>query len=60
MSRDDIKKHTLFLFVGDFDELRDLHSELTPSEVIRTLVRNHIVRVKKATPTPELTLPTEG
>ena len=58
MSKADLKKHTLLLFDGDFDRLKDLHPDVTPSKVLRTLLRNHIKRVMEATPTPELE--TEG
>ena len=54
MSKADLKKHTLLLFNGDFERLKDLHPNVTPSKVLRTLLRNHIKRVMEATPTPEL------
>lgn len=39
---DGLIKHTLHLFEGDFDKLRRLYPAITPSEIVRTLVRNHI------------------
>ncbi len=53
MPKDKLKKHTLLLFPGDFDRLRDLHPDVTPSVALRTLLRNHIKRVMEASPTPE-------
>ena len=58
MSKADLKKHTLLLFNGDFERLKDLHTNVTPSKALRTLLHNHIKRVMEATPTPELE--TEG
>jgi len=49
-------KHTLLLFTGDFETLRELHPEVTPSEIIRTLIQKHIARVQKEIPTPQLEL----
>ncbi len=51
-----LQKHTLLLFQGDFEALRALHPEVPPSEIIRTLVQNHIARVQKEAPTPQLSL----
>ncbi len=51
-----LQKHTLLLFEGEFDLLRDLHPQLPPTEVIRTLIRNHIIKVTEAAPTPRITL----
>ena len=56
MEKGKLKKHTLFLFPGDFDRLRDLHPDVKPSVALRTLLRNHIRRVMEASPTPELTV----
>ena len=53
MQKVKLKKHTLLLFPGDFDRLRDLHPGAKPSVVLRTLLRNHIKRVMEASPTPE-------
>ena len=54
MSKVKLKKHTLLLFPGDFDRLRDLHPDVKPSVALRTLLHNHIKRVMEASPTPEL------
>jgi len=51
-----LQKHTLLLFQGEFDKLRELHPQLPPSEVIRTLVRNHITKVVEGVPTPKMPL----
>jgi len=51
-----LHKHTLLLFKGDFEILRDLHPNNSPSEIIRTLIEKHIKRVQVATPTLELNL----
>ena len=54
MSKAKLKKHTLLLFSGDFERLGDLHQDVKPSVVLRTLLHNHIKRVMEASPTPEL------
>jgi hypothetical protein len=40
---EELQKHTLNLFRGDFDRLRDFYPELDPSIVIRKLLRKHIL-----------------
>ena len=55
-----LQKHTLLLFTGDFERLRALHPGAKPSEIIRTLLNNHIKRVSDATPTPEVTMEAGG
>lgn len=42
----DLKKHTLHLFDGDFDRLRDLFPKSEPSRVVRHLVRDLIKRTE--------------
>jgi len=37
-----LTKHTLFLFEGDFEELRAIHPEIGASIVVRQLVRRYI------------------
>lgn len=41
-----LAKHTLHLYLGDFDKLRDFHGRIGASKVIRSLVRAHIVTVE--------------
>ena len=53
MQKVKLKKHTLLLYPGDFDKLRDLHPGAKPSVVLRTLLRNHIKRGMEASQTPE-------
>lgn len=43
-------KITMNFFEGQFDELRDLHPSLTPSESVRQLVDQHIKRVRARVP----------
>lgn len=56
MSKVKLKKHTLMLFPGDFNKLRDLHPNVKPSVTLRILLRNHIKRVMEASPTPKLNM----
>lgn len=44
---DALVKKTLFLFDGDYEKLRDLHPNLAPALVVRTLVRNHILKAEQ-------------
>jgi hypothetical protein len=41
-SDEDLQKHTLSLYEGDFVRLQELYPELGASLVIRRLVRKHI------------------
>jgi len=50
----DLQKHTLNLYAGDADELRTLYPNNDWSEIVRTLVRQHIEKVKAAAPKPEI------
>ena len=58
MPKDKFQKHTVLLWPGDFERLRDLHPAATPTEVLRELLRNHIKRVVEAAPTPAVELST--
>lgn len=41
-----LTKHTMNLFEGDFDRLRQLHGRLGAGKVIRELIQGHIRRVE--------------
>lgn len=45
---EELHKHTLHLRAGDFDALRELHPDLTPSHVIRRVVSNHVDSLRRA------------
>jgi hypothetical protein len=42
MKDEPTQKHTLHLYVGDFDRLHELHPDISASLIIRKLVRKHI------------------
>lgn len=44
-SKEPLRKHTLFLFDGDFDRLNELYPEVTASVMIRTIVRRFLNKV---------------
>lgn len=44
-----LRKHTLNLYEGDYDALRDLHPDLDPAVVIRRVIRAHINRLQTVT-----------
>lgn len=52
----ELKKHTLFLFDGDYDRLRDLFPEADPAKVIRHLVRDLIERTEGKKPDVQIEL----
>jgi hypothetical protein len=41
-----LKKHTLFLYDGDFDKLATFYPELGASVAVRRVVRKHIQRLE--------------
>lgn len=41
----DLQKHTLHLFAGDFERLKEVYQDLGASIVIRTLVRKHLEKL---------------
>lgn len=41
-----LKKHTLFLYDGDFDKLATFYPELGASVAVRRIVRKHIQRLE--------------
>lgn len=42
MKDEPTQKHTLHLYVGDFDRLHEIHPDISASLIIRKLVRKHI------------------
>lgn len=40
--KEDLEKHTLNFFTGDFERVRTLYPGMEVGEVIRTILRNHI------------------
>lgn len=60
MSKDDtgrdLQKHTLHLYAGEFDRLRDLFPRAEPSKVIRRLVHDLIKRTEGEAPNGEVEL----
>lgn len=41
-----LTKHTMNLFEGDFERLRQLHGRLGAGKVVRELIQGHIRRVE--------------
>lgn len=49
MSKDELSKHTLNLFPGDYERLRDMYPEVGAGPVIRQIVRRFIEQVEAGT-----------
>lgn len=47
MPKTRLQKHTLNLREGDFERLAELHPDLKPAFVIRTLVASHVDKQAK-------------
>lgn len=45
-NKEGLQKHTLFLFEGDFEEIRNLHPRQSAAEVIRAIIRAYINGVR--------------
>lgn len=45
-SLEPLSHHHIILFEGDFDRLKEIYSRRKATEVIRTLVRNHITQLE--------------
>lgn len=45
---DKLQKHTLHFFEGDIAKLQELHPNLSVANVVRNLVRQHILNMEKA------------
>lgn len=50
-SREQLQKHTLQLFEGDYAKLQELHSDVGAAYIIRTIVRTYIQKVE---PSPDI------
>lgn len=44
---EDLSKHTLNLFPGDYDKLRELFPDVGAGPIIRKIVRNFITKVEQ-------------
>lgn len=52
---EDLKKHTLHLYAGDFDKLASFYPDLGPSVALRRIVRKHIQQLEtKVTALPSM------
>lgn len=53
-AEDELTKHTLHLFTGDYDKIRELFPDIGAAVIIRRIVRQYVERVeaqpKAATP----------
>lgn len=45
-SDEELTKHTLNLFAGDYEELRDLHPDTGAAVAIRLLIRTYLAQVR--------------
>lgn len=48
-AEEDLTKHTLRLFAGDYAELQQLYPDLGANVVIRKIVRDFLTRIKSST-----------
>lgn len=44
-SKDSLQKHTLQLFEGDYAKLQELHPEVGAASIIRTIIRQYILKL---------------
>lgn len=44
-SKEALQKHTLQLFEGDYAKLQDLHPEVGAASIIRTIIRQYILKL---------------
>ena len=51
-----VKRHSIFLYEGDYARLRELHPQLGAAIVIRRLVRAFLNRIDSASPNEPLDL----
>jgi len=51
VEKEPMTKHTLHLYEGDYERLRELYPELGAAIVIRRLIRKHI---KEVAPVPQV------
>lgn len=47
MTTTPLTRHQILLYKGDFQRINDLYSSKSATEVIRQLVRQHIIAVEK-------------
>ena len=47
-SPEKLTRHQILLFEGDFDKLSDIYRRRRATEVVRTLVREHLRRVDRS------------
>ena len=50
--KDELTKHSLFLYKGDFELLRSYYPEVGAGLVVRKLVRQHLKKLQKRTEEP--------
>lgn len=44
-NKDPLQKHTIQLFEGDYAKLQDLHAEVGAASIIRTIIRQYILKM---------------
>lgn len=54
MAKDELQKHTLNLYRGDYARIRDLYPEGDAASIIRDVVRAFIQKVEAAGRTPDI------
>lgn len=43
---EELKKHTLHLYAGDFDKLASFYPDLGPSVAVRRIIRKHLKQLE--------------
>jgi hypothetical protein len=52
--KEELQKHTLQLFAGDYAKLQELHPEVGAAHVIRTMIRTYIKKVEPPVDTSKI------
>lgn len=42
----ELQKHTLQLFAGDYKKLQDLHPDVGAAQIIRTILRQYLLKME--------------
>lgn len=47
-TNEDLTKHTLMLFTGDYGRIQELHPEISAAKVIRSIIRAYVKKIDPA------------
>ena len=53
-SKEELQKHTLQLFAGDYAKLQELHPTVGAAHIIRTIIRSYLQKVEPAVDTTQI------